>query len=61
MDVDLKVLTDDELRLAFDELCDHAGEDEEPEARRAWHDALMEVTQELGRRTDAWIAERQRA
>lgn len=57
--VDLASLTDDELHATFDELCAKVS-DTEAEDRRDWHNALMAVTAELGRRTDAWLAERAR-
>lgn len=58
VDVQLDLLTDDELTLAFDELCGKLG-DCPPDDRRGHHDALMLVCQEYGRRADVWLAARQ--
>lgn len=61
MDVDLAAMSDEELHATFDELCRRLGDaDADPDDKRADHHALMDVTHEMGRRTDAWIAERQR-
>lgn len=57
MPVDLAILTDDELQLAFDELCGLVI-DTDVQDKHRHHKELMRVTAELGRRTDAWIAAR---
>lgn len=57
MSIDVTTLTDTELRDTFDELCARVGACHNDD-RRAWHDALMDVIAEQGRRAEVWIAER---